>query len=307
MKLRISPLMPLLFLLGYVTNTLSSMLGMYLVLLIHELGHLIMAVRLHMGVSYLGILPFGIAIRLKEEQSRPLKERILVAAAGPLASFLGAGTVFLCRQWLSEEHFFLLFYGNFALGLFNLLPISTFDGGRILFYLLSDAFGSIIGYHKVIFLSRISVCLMAGLGAFILYTTRWNPSLLMIACFFGYKMWAEGGYERVTMTHNAFDYRHKKRHDGIYKTRTLTVNHTVPLRRLLKYFSSARYCVVHIVDNEMKLKTTLTEQEIADALVSIGGTLTGEKIYGSTTQESTKALPIHGRRMGQYQKGTVQH
>ncbi len=307
MKLRISPLMPLLLLLGYVTNTLSSMLGMYLSLLVHELGHLITAVRLHMGVSYLGILPFGISIRLKEEQNRPLKERILVAAAGPLASFLGAGLVFLCKERLSEDQFFFLFYGNFALGLFNLLPISTFDGGRILFYLLSDAFGSIIGYHRVIFLSRVSVCLMAGLGALILYTTRWNPSLLMIACFFGYKMWAEGGYEKVTMTQNAFDYRHKKRYDGIYKTRTLTVNHTVPLRRLLKYFSSARYCVVHIVDNEMKLKTTLTEQEIADALISIGGTVTGEKIYGSTTQTSAKAFPLHGRRMGQHQKRSVRH
>ncbi len=307
MKLRISPLLPLLLLLGVVTHTLPSMLGMYLILLLHELGHLLTALKLHMGVSYLGILPFGIAIRLKEEHSRPLKERILVAGAGPLASFLGAGMVFLCQNWLSEEQFFFLFYGNFALGLFNLLPITTFDGGRILFYLLSDAFGSIIGYHRVLFLSRISVCFMAGLGAFILYTTRWNPSLLMIACFFGYKMWAEGGYEKVTMTQNAFDYRHKKRPDGIYKTRTLTVNHTVPLRRLLKYFSSARYCVVHIVDNEMKLKTTLTEQEIADALLSEGGTVTGEKIYGSTTQTSAKAFPLHGRRMGQHQKRPVQH
>lgn len=307
MKLRISPLLPLLLLLGAVTDTLSSMLGMYLVLLIHEAGHLLAAIKLHMGVSYLGILPFGICIRLKEEASRPIKERIWVAAAGPIASFLGSGAVFLCKKWMSEEVFFFLFCGNFALGLFNLLPISTFDGGRILFYLLSDAFGSIIGYHRVIFLSRISVCLMAGLGALILYTTRWNPSLLMIACFFGYKMWAEGGYEKVTMTQNAFDYRHKKRPDGIYKTRTLTVNHTVPLRRLLKYFSSARYCVVHIVDNEMKLKTTLTEQEIADALLSIGGTVTGEKIYGSTTQASTKTFPIYGRRMGQHQKGSVPH
>ncbi|MBE7042972.1 MAG: hypothetical protein E7399_05700 [Ruminococcaceae bacterium] len=307
MKLRISPLLPFLFLLGTVTHTLSSMLGMYLCLFLHELGHLITAVILHMGVSYLGILPFGVAIRLKEEQTRPIKERIWVAAAGPLASFCGAGLIFLFQKYLSQKQFFFLFCGNFALGLFNLLPILTFDGGRILFYLLSDAFGSIIGYHRVIFLSRASVCLMAAFGAFILYTTRWNPSLLMIACFFGYKMWAEGGYERVTMTQNAFDYRHKKRPDGIYKTRTLTVNHTVPLRRLLKYFSSARYCVVHIVDNEMKLKTTLTEQEIADALISEGGTITGENIYGSTTQASTKAFPIHGRRMGQYQKGPFRH
>ncbi len=307
MKLRISPLLPLLLLLGTVTKTLPQIVGMYAVLLIHELGHLLIALKLNMGVSYIGILPFGIAIRLREEHCRPNRERILVAAAGPLASFLGAGLTYLCQTKISSDAFFLLFYGNFSLGLFNLLPISTFDGGRILFYLLSDAFGSIIGYHRVIFLSRISVCLLAGLGAVILYTTRWNPSLLMIACFFGYKIWAEEGYEKPAMVQHAFDYRHKKRPDGIYKTKTLTVDHKVPLRRLLKYFSSEQYCVVHIVDSKMKLKTTLTEQEIADALLSVGGTVTGEEIYGSTTQASAKAFPIHRRRMGQHSKGSVQH
>lgn len=305
MKLRFSPLMPLLLLLGWVTDTLPSMIGMYLVLLIHELGHLLVALLFQMGVSYIGILPFGIAIRLKNEHRRPNPQRILVAGAGPVASFLGAGLVLLCKKWLPSESFFFLFWGNFSLGLFNLLPILTFDGGRILFYLLSDAFGSIIGYHRVVLLSRISVCLLGVLGGAVLYTTHWNPSLLMIACFFGYKLWAEGGYERAAMTQNAFDYRQKKRRDGIFKTKTLTVNHTVPLRRLLKHFSSARYCVVHIVDHDMKLKTTLTEQEIADALISDGGTITGEKLYESTIKTSSKALPIHGRRMGQYPKGPV--
>ena len=307
MKLRISPFLPLLLLLGTATKTLPQILGMYAVLLIHELGHLIIALKLKMGVSYLGILPFGIAIRLKEEHRRPNRERILVASAGPVASVLGAGRTYLCQSQLPSEAFFLLFYGNFSLGLFNLLPISTFDGGRILFYLLSDAFGSIIGYHRVIFLSRISLLFLAGVGVSILFTTGWNPSLLMIACFFGYKIWAEGGYEKPAMVQHAFDYRHKKRRDGIYKTKTLTVDHKVPLRRLLKYFSPEGYCVVHIVDSKMKLKTTLTEQEIADALISEGGTVTGEKIYGSTTQTSTKTFPIHGRRMGQHQKGAVQH
>lgn len=306
MKLRISPLLPLLLLLGAVTKTLPQILGMYAVLLIHESGHLLAALKLKMGICYLGILPFGIAIRLKEEHLRPHPQRILVASAGPIASFLGAGLVFLCKHLIPNESYFLLFYGNLSLGLFNLLPISTFDGGRILFYLLSDAFGSIIGYHRVIFLSRISLLMLAGLGISIFVTTGQNPSLLMIACFFAYKIWAESGYEKTTMVQNAFDYRHKKRQDGIYKTKTLTVNHKVPLRRLLKYFSSAQYCVVHIVDNEMKLKTTLTEQEIADALISDGGTLTGEKLYGSTTQTSSKTFPIHRGRMGQYSKRSVQ-
>lgn len=307
MKLRIHPLLPLLFALGWATNTLPFMLGMYLSLLIHEAGHLAAAAKLKIEISYLGILPFGIAIRLKDEHTRPTKQRILVAAAGPAASFLGALAAVLCRKWLGEDAFSFLFCANLSLGLFNLLPISSFDGGRILFYLLSDSFGSIIGYHRAVLLSRISICAMAVLGGAVLYTTHWNPSLLMIACFFGYKMWAEGGYERLTITQNAMDYRQKKRPDGIFKTKTLTVNHQVPLRRLLKYFSAARYCVVHIVDNEMRLKTTLTEQQIADALVQEGGTLTGEKFYGSITQAGTKTLPVHGGRMGQHQKRSVRH
>ncbi len=304
MKLRIHPLLPLLFALGWATKTLPLMLGMYLTLLIHEAGHLAAAMIMRMGVSYIGILPFGIAIRLKNEHTRPTKQRILVAAAGPAASFLGSLAVILGKKWLGEQAFSFLFCANFCLGLFNLLPISSFDGGRILFYLISDAFGSIIGYHRAMLLSRICVCGLALLGGAVLYTTRWNPSLLMISCFFGYKMWAESGYERLTMTQDAMDYRRKKRPDGIFKTRTLTVKEQVPLRRLLKYFSSGRYCVVHIVDDNMRLKTTLTEQQIADALVQAGGAITGENYYesGSITQTSAKTLPIHRRGMGQHPK-----
>ncbi|MDY4976378.1 MAG: site-2 protease family protein [Clostridia bacterium] len=305
MKIRIHPLLPLLLALGWVTKTLPHMLGMYLCLLLHEAGHLTAALLLRMGVSYLGILPLGIAIRLKEEHTRPMGQRILVAAAGPAASFLGAAAALIEKKWLGEQAFFFFFCANFCLGLFNLLPISSFDGGRILFYLISDAFGSIIGYHRVVVLSGICVCALAVLGGAVLYTTGWNPSLLMISCFFGYKMWAESGYERLTMTQNAMDYRQKKRPDGIFKTRTLTVKEQVPLRRLLKYFSSGRYCVVHIVDKDMRLKTTLTEQQIADALVQNGGTLTGENYDGSTTQASAKALPVHRRGMGQHPKGSV--
>lgn len=307
MKFRISPLMPLLLLLGYATGTLDYMLGMYLILLLHESGHLLAAIKLKIKPSYLGILPFGIAIRLKNEQSRPTNERIFVAAAGPLASFLGSFLTLLCKHRIPEPYFSFLFWGHCSLGLFNLLPILTFDGGRILFYLISDAFGSIIGYHRSLLLSRISVVCMAGIGIAVFYHTRWNPSLLMSACFFGYKLCAESGYEKAIMTQNACDYRQKKKPDGIYKTRTLTVNQQVPLRRLLKYFSAARYCIVHIVDNEMKLKTTLTEQEIADALISDGSTVTGEKLYGSTTQTNAKAFPVYRGRMGQYQKKSVRH
>lgn len=303
-RLRIHPFTPLLLLLGWVTHTLPMMLGMYAALLIHESGHLLAAAGFKMGVSYLGILPFGIVIRLNEEHRRGKNQRILVAAAGPIASFLGAAVIFLCRSLLPEAVFSFLFCANLCLGAFNLLPISNFDGGRILFYLLSDAFGSIIGYHRVLFASWLCIAAMAALGGAVLYTTRWNPSLLMISCFFCYKLWAESGYERLTMTQNAIDYRRKPEGSGVFPARTLAVREDVPLRRLLKYFSASRYCIVHIVDRDMKLKTTLTEQQIADALVQAGGTITGEHYEtGSTTQAGTKALPLYRRRMGQHSKG----
>lgn len=124
-------------------------LFLYLSIFAHELGHALVA-------KNLGILPTEIQIRplfgltnFKEEA--PPKKSIIICAAGPATNLL------LALLTLIPVHFFggwtaivatynnktllvpslgnfciFLFLLNLTLGLFNLLPVYPFDGGRIM-------------------------------------------------------------------------------------------------------------------------------------------------------------------------------
>ena len=106
-------------------------LGFIVLMLIHEMGHYVAARRLGMNVGLPTFIPFvGAWIQLKD-QPLTVEQEAHIAFAGPFA-----GTVAACAMLalaLSQHSALLmaLAYAGFFLNLFNLIPISPFDGGRI--------------------------------------------------------------------------------------------------------------------------------------------------------------------------------
>ena len=113
-----------LIMLGWVilTHKIQSFLLCLLALMIHEMGHISMILVLKEQISIFYILPFGFCCRLKNQNQILNKKMIEILLAGPVASIV-TSVLFL---WTKE---FAL--ANFIIGLFNLLPISSLDGGRI--------------------------------------------------------------------------------------------------------------------------------------------------------------------------------
>lgn len=97
--------------------------------LLHECGHLL-AARL-LRIPWKGLRMDFMGARL-EVSGRILSygEEWLLAAAGPLASFVFAAAV--APLWRFSEHAVLFSCASLLLGLLNLLPIRTFNGGRML-------------------------------------------------------------------------------------------------------------------------------------------------------------------------------
>lgn len=105
--------------------------GFVLLLLVHEMGHYVAARRLGMDVGLPTFIPFvGAWIQLKDVPLTVAQEA-QVAFAGPFVGTLGAFAVLAAA--LSEHSAFLmaLAYTGFFINLFNLIPITPFDGGRI--------------------------------------------------------------------------------------------------------------------------------------------------------------------------------
>jgi Zn-dependent protease len=105
--------------------------GFVLLMLVHELGHYVAARRLGLDVGLPTFIPFvGAWIQLKD-QPLTVKQEAQVAFAGPFAGTIAAALVLALALREHSALLMALAYVGFFLNLFNLIPLTPFDGGRI--------------------------------------------------------------------------------------------------------------------------------------------------------------------------------
>jgi Zn-dependent protease/predicted transcriptional regulator len=118
---------------------LAATLLFFVSVVIHELAHAVVANRLGQPVRRITLFVFGGMAHLSREPRNPRTE-MMIAAVGPLTSFLLAGVFRACAAGsanagfgpLSVAMFSYLGFINLALAVFNLLPGFPLDGGRLL-------------------------------------------------------------------------------------------------------------------------------------------------------------------------------
>ena len=105
--------------------------GFVLLIFVHEMGHYLAARQRGLEVGLPTFIPFvGAWIELKE-MPHDVETEAWVALAGPLLGTLGALGCYWLYRASGEALFLALAYAGFFINLFNLIPVSPFDGGRI--------------------------------------------------------------------------------------------------------------------------------------------------------------------------------
>jgi Zn-dependent protease len=105
--------------------------GFVLLMLVHELGHYAAAQRLRLNVGLPTFIPFvGAWIELRD-QPMSVEQEASIAFAGPFAGTLAAAAVLALSLQQHSPLLMALAYAGFFLNLFNLIPVTPFDGGRI--------------------------------------------------------------------------------------------------------------------------------------------------------------------------------
>jgi Zn-dependent protease len=105
--------------------------GFVLLLFFHEMGHYLAARQhgLHVGVPT--FIPFvGAWIELKD-QPHNVETEAYVGFAGPIVGSAAALVCFVLAREYNSPLLLALAYSGFMLNLFNLIPMSPLDGGRI--------------------------------------------------------------------------------------------------------------------------------------------------------------------------------
>ena len=164
-------------------------IGFVLLLLVHELGHVLEAKRQGLPVSAPMFIPFlGALITLKQLPDDAWNEAKL-AIAGPILGSLGAAAVWGLGEAIDSDLLIALAFTGFFLNLFNLAPISPLDGGRI-----------VAAIHPVLWIVGLAVLLGLAIAAP-------NPIIILILILGGFesfRRWRERrlpqaeAYYRVT-------------------------------------------------------------------------------------------------------------
>ena len=146
-KIRISPVAALMALglavsIAWGGEALAPWFAVLAAATVHELGHLLVACLCHVQVSELRLDIMGARIHMDGLMSYPAEW--LVAFGGPAVNLASALAVypFLARGECAIDgvaYWFLM--ASLGLGLLNLLPVGTMDGGRMLHCFVAWLFG----------------------------------------------------------------------------------------------------------------------------------------------------------------------
>jgi Zn-dependent protease len=146
-------------------------LGFVLLLLVHELGHVIQLRREGIKAGAPMFIPFLGALVAMKELPKDAAAEARVGLAGPVLGSLGALVPLGLYALTGDELFKALAFVGFLLNLFNLLPVLPLDGGRAMAAL--SPWMWFVGYGL----------LVAATVAFP------NPVMLLVLLFGGLETW----------------------------------------------------------------------------------------------------------------------
>jgi Zn-dependent protease len=105
--------------------------GFIVLLFVHEMGHYIAARKRGLDVGAPTFIPFvGAWIELKQ-LPHDAETEAFVGLGGPLLGSVGALACYFIALSYDADWLLAVAYAGFFLNLFNLIPLSPFDGGRI--------------------------------------------------------------------------------------------------------------------------------------------------------------------------------
>jgi Zn-dependent protease len=146
--------------------------GIVVLILVHEMGHYIVAKQQGLDPGLPMFIPFfGAYVQFRN--TNPWKHSIIVLA-GPFAGGLGAAACLLVGDLQNSDLLRALAYFGFFLNLVNLIPIGILDGGAILrcVRLMSRGGGRGRAYTIGIATLAVAALLVLGMAASHVHQTR---------------------------------------------------------------------------------------------------------------------------------------
>ena len=140
----------------------ALVLCVFAAIVVHELGHALVARRYGIHTRQILLLPIGGVASLERIPDKPAQE-LAVALVGPAVSFAIAGVLWFVPGAFANQ----LMWINAALAVFNLIPAFPMDGGRALRALLAIRMGHLRATTIAAGLGKLIAIGFAIIGIFV--------------------------------------------------------------------------------------------------------------------------------------------
>lgn len=151
----------------------NRVIGCILAAILHEAGHLVMMLLFHVRVKGVKIRLFDILIEADEPDS--FLADVCVTLGGVGMNFLLAGVSVVLAP------FFCM--ANLAMGIFNLMPAVSLDGGRLLTLIVARRYGELAAGRVLRIVSFLILLPLMTAGILFLFRSGYNYSLLAISLY----------------------------------------------------------------------------------------------------------------------------
>ena len=183
-----------------------------MLIIIHELGHILISLVFKWNIDKIIILPFGGLTKYNEIINRPLIEEFLIAISGILFQMI---FYILIKNNIDYKYFSFI---NYFIIIFNLLPIYPLDGSKI----LNIFFNKITSYKNSLNLTIIISYIFIIIFSFIFFNVNKIITFILVFLFLEVnKLYKERNalFNKFLLERhlNDFKFKRKKTINNVYK------------------------------------------------------------------------------------------
>lgn len=181
---KINPATYFLILTFLFTGLIKNIIFIYLIVIIHECGHIFIIKLLGYKIKKVEIYPMGGVTTIDKKINSSLRDELLISIFGLLFQFvLGLFAFFIYQSGVISTRTYELFYSyNRTIFLFNMLPIIPLDG----YHFLRSIWECIFPFKLSFYISFIIS--LVGIGLFISYNEIYSLNNYLIISFLVYKI-----------------------------------------------------------------------------------------------------------------------
>ncbi len=256
----------------FIAGILDKGLILFAAVLLHEIAHTAVAMRLGVRVIDIELLPFGGVARLGSELALNTRKEMAVAVAGPICNLVMIGLALGFRSyglWDDELGPFFL-QSNLMLAIFNMLPALPLDGGRVLRAYLAKWMGLRQATYVCTAMGQAGAVVIISFAVLGLLLGITGLDILILGLFLFYGASREKRSAPYLFVRQLVQKKSELAENAVLPAEVIVSLEDVPLREVIKPFVPRKFHLVILLNENMQFQRIISETEVVDALVTYG-------------------------------------